>query len=172
VLLSGGADPNFRCKPDSSSPFQVAISTNNVELIKALVTHGADLGQKNKFGEDALDIAFFEQQSKAVQTLLEIQGGDDHPKESIAFEIAMAHTYDVVRAIISTAQIMYPQMANNQGVTLNDFGWMEWVLNKAGSLIRPRAAYRMMHFALKEQNVRSRFPIKLKCYDSCSDYRD
>ena len=136
------------------SPLQVAIEADDVEIIKALVAHGADLAQKNSFGENALDVALADRRSKAIRTLLEMLGGENYPKESVALEIATGKGHDTVQAFMSTAELMYPHIAKyNRGMALGGFGWIKWVLNEGGNLIRPRATYKMMHVALEEQNV-------------------
>jgi len=138
----------------ANSPLQIAIEADNVEIIKALAAHGADLIQKNSFGENALDIALADRRPKAIRALLEVLGGEDYPKESVALEIAMSKGHNAVQALMSTVKLMYPYIADhNRGMTLDNFGWMNWVLNEGGNLIRSRATYKMMHVALEEQNV-------------------
>ena len=71
ILLKGGANVNTRSTRDGTTPLFNAISRNEVEIIKLLIAHGADLNITGAVGNIALYLA---RDSKAVTELLKENG--------------------------------------------------------------------------------------------------
>ena len=57
LLLSGRVDPEIGCKRDGETPLMCAAASGNVDVIKALVKHGAKVNAVNKHGHSAFDRA-------------------------------------------------------------------------------------------------------------------
>jgi hypothetical protein len=57
LMRSGRVDPEISCKRDGETPLMCAAASGNVDVIKALVQHGAKVNAVNKHGHSAYDRA-------------------------------------------------------------------------------------------------------------------
>lgn len=93
-----------------------------------------------------------ERRRDAVHLLIEAMSGEDYPKESVALEIAMANSHEMVMSLMATASIMHSYME----VTLGEpdkYAWLDWVLKQGGELVKPMALWKMLHAALDERDL-------------------
>jgi ankyrin repeat protein len=56
ALLDAGAPVN-PVRPGPQTPLHAAVATNNLELVKLLLAHGADLEAVNAMGQSSLELA-------------------------------------------------------------------------------------------------------------------
>ncbi|MGM9452816.1 ankyrin repeat domain-containing protein [Legionella bozemanae] len=85
LLLKNGADPNFRTGPYALTSFEHAITTNDYNLVKLMLEHGAKLA-KNPYGKLNVNTAIEKGHLESLKAILEhgfepnaIAPEDDNP---------------------------------------------------------------------------------------------
>ncbi|CAO2650642.1 Nn.00g019340.m01.CDS01 [Neocucurbitaria sp. VM-36] len=150
-LIEKGADVNsLSVEPKHFTPAMAAVMRGHTEVIRALTRHKADLNILNGNGETVLEVAVTQGHFEIVHVLLEALGGPNHPRDSVALQMAMADSHATIKSLIATASIMYLHFTNTS-IGPGKFAWMSWVLDSGGPLVKPRAMSQMMHAALIQE---------------------
>lgn len=71
LLLEAGADANIPGGRGSNSPLHIAAANENEHLVKSLLSHGANIDERNEDGETALIIAAIKGNNYIVGVLLD-----------------------------------------------------------------------------------------------------
>ena len=71
ALLAAGADASLRCGEDSSPAMHVAAGEGYVDIVRAVIEHGADVDAADKYQRTALHIAACSNKAGAIDVLVE-----------------------------------------------------------------------------------------------------
>jgi ankyrin repeat protein len=135
ILLEKGADVNaLSIRPKGCTPIMGAADAGHAEVVRTLISHGADLSVIPSDAVTTLEGAMRKGHLDTVKVLLEAIGGPDYPTESVALQMALARSQPTMRSLMTTVSLMYPQTESDS----NEFAWMTWVLDQGGELVRPR----------------------------------
>ena len=141
MLIAAGANVNTRSDdPKSCTPLIAAACSNSVLVVKSLIDHGADVHAIDSNNDSVLETALLHGGQDTVHLLLEVIGGKDYPKESVAVQFAMARDHATVLSLIVTASAMYSHFQNDHS---DRYAWIEWVLEQGGDLVKPMAKVKM-----------------------------
>ncbi|USP74194.1 hypothetical protein yc1106_01468 [Curvularia clavata] len=154
MLLEKGADINvISTEPRETTPAMWAAIYGHDQVLKVLIDHEADLSILSDDNElNILEIALRRGHAKCAKMLLEAIGGPDHPTNSAALQIALTKCMAETRPVVNTISSLMPHI-NFDGASSGKWGWIKWVLDHGGELIRPRATLNLLHFALLEDEV-------------------
>lgn len=150
-LIEKGADPN-RVDTKLSSPAHEAAAKGHVDILQVLIAANASLDLRNAEAEDILEVAISSGHTNAVRLILQTLGGPAYPLESVSLEIASARKLGTMRALVKTASLMYAHIEPTHG-SLQERGWVKWVLDVGGDLVRQKAMSNMILVAVSEADV-------------------
>jgi serine/threonine-protein phosphatase 6 regulatory ankyrin repeat subunit B len=146
-LLEHGAD--ITARPKERPILQVAAAEGHAKVVQRLIDHGCDVPYVNHRQMDALGIAIRERHVEVIQVLLKHLDGDEDPKESVALQFALADGHAMVKSLAATTSLCYSRMMFRRSDP-GKHDWLTWVLLDGGSLVRPHAMNRILHYALEE----------------------
>lgn len=148
-LISKGANVNTTSiLPEHITPVTAAALTGHTDVVTTLLRSGADLQLPDQAGVRTLDGAMRAGHMNTVKVLLEYLGGPEHPKDSVALQIAMADTRNAAVSLMNTVSLMFQQI-QSQPKDQREVAWIEWVLQQGGNLVAPKAISVMMHTAME-----------------------
>ncbi|KAI4946132.1 hypothetical protein J4E91_007575 [Alternaria rosae] len=157
LLIESGADINaLSVVPESFTPAMFAALQGHAEVLQVLLSHGADYKPDFEVewadGDTILDMTLTKGHLAAAKILLEALGGPDYPKDSVALQIATAQSKAELVPVMKAVPIMYQHIGSNPTGSEN-LGWIEWVLDQGGELVRSKAMCNMLFAALVEKDV-------------------
>jgi len=158
LLIESGADINaLSLDPESFTPAMFAALQGHAEVLQVLLSHGADYKPDFEVdwadGDKILDMTMTKGHLAAAKILLEAIGGPDYPKDSIALQMATAQSRAELVPVMKAIPLMYKHIDSNPTADEN-MGWVEWVLDQGGALVRSRAMCNMLFAAIVEKDVR------------------
>ncbi|KAI4686635.1 uncharacterized protein J4E84_005916 [Alternaria hordeiaustralica] len=157
LLIESGADINaLSLDPASFTPAMFAALQGHAEVLQVLLSHGADYKPDFEVdwadGDKILDMTMTKGHLAAAKILLEAIGGPDYPKDSIALQMATAQSRVELVPVMKAIPLMYKHIDSNPTADEN-LGWVEWVLDQGGALVRSRAMCNMLFAAIVEKDV-------------------
>jgi len=157
LLIESGADINaLSLDPESFTPAMFAALQGHAELLRVLLSHGADYKPDFEVewadGDTILDMTMTKGHLAAAKILLEAIGGSDYPKDSIALQMATAQSKVELIPVMKAVSIMYQEI-DPHSTDGENLGWVEWVLDQGGELVRPKAICNMLYAALAKRDV-------------------
>lgn len=123
ILVSKGIDVNF-CLPDmvfpyNSTPVMVAADNNDVEMVKRLVKHGADVTIRNAYGDRPYTSAFQNKNSELMKYIESLEPKVLHDK--VIWEKELANKYYVPEDLIALLK------SDNRRIPMHDNEYIEYV---------------------------------------------
>ncbi|KAI4912360.1 uncharacterized protein J4E92_009990 [Alternaria infectoria] len=157
LLIESGADINaLSLDPESFTPAMFAALQGHAEVLQFLLSHGADYKPDFEVdwanGDKILDMTLTKGHLAAAKILLEAIGGPDYPKDSIALQMATAQSKVELIPVMKAVSIMYQEI-DPHSTDGENLGWVEWVLDQGGELVRPKAICNMLYAALAKRDV-------------------
>lgn len=129
-----------------------AYTGRSVEVLRALIHAGADLTTLEAAGVGILEVAMMERHFDVVEVLLDTLGGPQYPKNSVALQIAMAHSHIMVVGLMTSISLMY-DFVDSASLGQERPHWAKWVLDLGGELVRPKALSNMLNAALHDEKL-------------------
>ncbi|KAI4679461.1 hypothetical protein J4E81_010407 [Alternaria sp. BMP 2799] len=156
LLIDSGADINaLSLDPESFTPAMFAALQGHAEVLQVLLSHGADYKPEFEVdwadGDTILDMTLTKGHLATAKILLEAIGGPDYPKDSVALQMATAQSKVELVPVMQAISIMYQQISHSAGG--KNLGWIKWILDSGGELVRPKAIRNMLYAALANKDV-------------------
>lgn len=148
LLIEKGADVNaLSTEPRKSTPAVWAAILGHDKVLKTLIQHGADLSVTLNDGATLIDATLKRGRLNTTKTLLEAIGGPDYPKDSVALQIAATKCVAGMSPLIKVISLMFPHI-NTHDAPPEKWGWIGWMLDQGGELVKPMAMLKLLQFAL------------------------
>lgn len=149
VLLAAGAEVDAQSeKATWCTPLVGAVCANHVGVARMLVEGGADLELRAPSGESVVESGLLRGGKEAVGYLLGKLSGREY-EGGVAVEVAMARRHETILAVMTTVRRMLGFVRKGE---VDEYAWMEWVLDEGGELVRPLAMAKMLRAALAEHD--------------------
>ena len=153
LLIKKGANINARSiSPEDWTPAVFAADEGHTEVLQALLSHGADPNVLTSDGDTILELAMEKGHLTTAKVLLEAVGEPGYPKDSVALQIATAQSETTVKSIMNTVSIMY-RYVDSRSTGSEWQGWIPWVLDQGGKLVRSQAMINMLRAALAYEDT-------------------
>jgi ankyrin repeat protein len=153
LLIKNGADVNtLSTTPEHWTPATFAANAGHVEVLQILLSHGADPKIAPGNGVTTLGQAMKGGHQTTVEILLEALGGPEYPKDTVALQMAIAQSHAAMSSLMTTVSIMY-RYINPKHIGSEKLGWVKWVLDQGGELLRSRAMVNMLRAAISHDDV-------------------
>ncbi|KAF7677132.1 hypothetical protein GT037_005344 [Alternaria burnsii] len=153
LLIKKGANIDTRSiSPQDWTPAVFAANEGHAEVLQALLSHGADPNVLTSDGDTILELAMEKGHLTTANVLLEAVGGPGYPKDSVALQVATAQSETTVRSLMNTVSIMY-RYVDSRFTGSEWQGWIPWVLDQGGKLVRSQAMINMLRAALAYEDT-------------------
>lgn len=140
-IVEGGGDVNWKMEPSGLTPLMAASSGGHIDIVKFLLSKGADAHQKDSYGHNALDRAKQGNAKEVVAVLsglnknLVINGVD--PKETTTVPVPVKPSKDsskvIVKKLFNNKWAAYGTYAVGQKVKFFIGSWKEGTVIEVGS---------------------------------------
>jgi ankyrin repeat protein len=152
LLIQSGADINaLSVSPERFTPAMYAAVMGHAEVLQTLLSHGAKFEGVSADGDTILELAMARGHLATTKILLEALGGPDYPKDSIALQMATAPSKTGLRPVMTAVSTMY-RYINSNPTNAEGLGWIRWVLDEGGELVRSRAMCNMLYAAIMDRD--------------------